>query len=225
MDIVAAFETSTRHGSVAVATSDGEVRSQPLERQRAHASDLLPALNQLIAELGCEPSDLRELYDGTGPGSFTGLRVASATALGLSRGGEVQCAGIPSFEAAVFELLAPGEEASFLFDARAGGFYCAHYARTNDDVVVRVPASVVSAAEITATLGDCAERSVLFTDAAGSAQAETHAIRPVRVVLDVVPKASAVLQLGRQRARAGHTLADTRPLYLRPFEVRRSARK
>ena len=63
-----------------------EVVAEVLGGERPHACDLLPALEQLLARLGAAPADLATILVGTGPGSYTGLRVGVATALGHGGG-------------------------------------------------------------------------------------------------------------------------------------------
>ena len=144
-----AFETSSRQGSVA-ARHAGVIHEAFLEHERAHASDLLPCLDELLRQAGAPPvapEGLDAIVVGIGPGSFTGLRVGVATALGLARGTGAALRGVPSFEALAFAELAPGEEATILQDARSGVYYFARYRRTDNDVETIVAPSIVAAEE------------------------------------------------------------------------------
>ncbi|MEO0649739.1 MAG: tRNA (adenosine(37)-N6)-threonylcarbamoyltransferase complex dimerization subunit type 1 TsaB [Planctomycetota bacterium] len=119
-----ALETSTRNLSIAIG-SDGQTLDEvALDPAASHASDLGGACHRLLERHRLTPRDLAGLAVGIGPGSFTGLRVAAALALGLERACGVPLYGIPSLTAALLEVdpLPPGVHLS-LVDARAGRVY------------------------------------------------------------------------------------------------------
>ena len=211
----AAFETSTRSPSVAL-QSGGVILEERLFGDRPHASDLLPALDRLLAKAGLGVADLKLLVVGTGPGSFTGLRVATATALGIARGCGTELFGIPSGEAQCWRELAVGEEAALLADARQSAYYFAHYRRLESGIEVLKAPCLIRPSELAALVGGqlriFAEPSL---DLATTLGAEVRA----RLSLGTVPSAAALLELGVLRhAREGaHTAAALEPLYLRAF--------
>src|SRR5262249_9733226 len=132
-----ALETSRREASLALA-ANARVCTAELG-QEAHASDLLPRLAALLGDLGVEPDrrplPLATIFVGTGPGSYTGLRVGIAPARGLARATGAALHGVPWFAALAWVGLAPGEEGTVCADARAGHFYCARYRRVTGDVL------------------------------------------------------------------------------------------
>lgn len=69
-----------------------------LPRQRRGQLELMPRAAELIAELGAGPADLGVVSLALGPGSFTGLRVAVATAKMLALTLQVKLVGIPTLE-------------------------------------------------------------------------------------------------------------------------------
>ena len=112
--LVVALETSTRPASIAVQGPAGQRAALTLEEDRRHASDLLGALGELVERVGAIPSDLDLVIAGTGPGSYTGLRVGASTALGLMRGAGAEVLGLPSFDAIAADGLAAGERGAVL---------------------------------------------------------------------------------------------------------------
>jgi len=214
-----ALETSTRTPSLAIARGDRRF-VHTLDSSRAHAADLLPALERLLRESGASPRELALVVVGTGPGSYTGLRVGAATALGLARASGARLCGVPSFEAAAYEHLLPGEEGLVLQDARAGELYEARYLRTERHVEVLCAPKVTTAGELaTEPLGALV---VLADEAALAAAALTGAARP-HWVRSATPSAPALLELGLARAARG-ALGSVEPLYLRPFAMRSQRR-
>ena len=81
--LVAAFDTSGPLGSVAVAREGRVLARRFLLERGQHGSRLVPALEAALKDAGGELRDVEDLVVGSGPGSFTGIRVAAATARGL----------------------------------------------------------------------------------------------------------------------------------------------
>lgn len=215
--IQAALEASTRAASVALAV-DGVVESKRLDGAAAHASDLVPALEELCLARSIDPADLELLAIGVGPGSFTGLRVAISTALGLSRATGAQLVGVSSHAAAAWRVLEteePGSRITVLQDARGGCVQTSSWQRSEEALNCAVEHALVPCAEAAEQL---ASATRLLADEAGLRAARLAEDDP-RVVASPAPGAEAVLTLGaRQLEIEGPTSAEAlRPLYLRPF--------
>jgi tRNA threonylcarbamoyladenosine biosynthesis protein TsaB len=217
--LAVALETSTRRPSIAVRVR-GEVHERVLDAGRAHAADLLPALERLLADLGASPRELGAVLCGTGPGSYTGLRVGAATALGLARASGALLCGVPSFEALASGALRSGQEGLVLLDARAGELYRARYRRTPTGIEVLEAPCVTTRAEL--ALLDTSGLHVLADDAALAAAGWSDA-PPREPVRDAHPSAAIVLTLGLERLASG-AIAGVEPLYLRPFAMRSQRR-
>ena len=93
-----AFDTSTPLGSVCLGVGARVVAGKPLRGQGSHSSDLVPAIDAVLREAGADPSELSGLVVGAGPGSFTGVRVAAATAKGLAHALDVPLWAVSSLE-------------------------------------------------------------------------------------------------------------------------------
>lgn len=126
-----AFDTSGPVGSVAVAVTD-VVTARVLARaeltnQSEHAARLLPAIEEVLEAAGVSRSSLGGIVVGEGPGSFTGVRVAAATAKGLCRSLGVPLWAVSSLGAAAVAAEGAGTVRYALFDARAERVYAACY--------------------------------------------------------------------------------------------------
>jgi tRNA threonylcarbamoyladenosine biosynthesis protein TsaB len=198
---------------------DGNTVSAYLGERRAHASDMLPRLQALLRDIGFEGQGLPRLDGiivGTGPGSYTGLRVGIATALGLARASDAPLRGVPSFEALALAELEPGQVGSIALDARAGRFYFARYRRTEEDVTALIEPRTARAAELATLLSE--DDTILGEEKLADAAGLPPAIA-TRVRTGAVPQARALLTLGARRLdRLGAQSADqVQPLYLRAF--------
>ncbi len=74
---------------------------------RGQAERLFPLLTELLDEAGLAWADLAAIGVGTGPGNFTGLRIAVAAARGLALSLERPAVGISLFEAQTLGLPRP----------------------------------------------------------------------------------------------------------------------
>jgi tRNA threonylcarbamoyladenosine biosynthesis protein TsaB len=98
--VILAIEAASTDPSVAVAAPDGTLlgldgwSSTP---RRAH--ELLPRLLALLAGAGGDVTSVSAIAVGTGPGSFTGLRVAMSVGKGLAFALGIPIVGVPSLQA------------------------------------------------------------------------------------------------------------------------------
>lgn len=211
-----AIETSTRTGSVAL-DWNGRRLARELTGERAHAADLLPKLLALLEEVGEGPDCTPDLIAlGRGPGSYTGLRIGAATALGLARATGATLVGVPSLEALALAELRPGQIGSCAFDARAGRFYYARYLREEDGVTELTPPAAVTAEELR---GSLVQGDILFADKTPACSAALAAEKAQTVRTGSIPRAEAILALGIQRFVSGQQ-GSVSPLYLRRFGER-----
>lgn len=98
--VLLAFDTSASVGSVAVARGSEILASRLLLERGRHAAELIPAVAQVLAQAGMDRRHVEGIVVGRGPGSFTGVRIAAATARGLAAGLQVPIWGWSSLAAA-----------------------------------------------------------------------------------------------------------------------------
>jgi tRNA threonylcarbamoyladenosine biosynthesis protein TsaB len=91
------FDTATRSPVVALARPDGSVLAERrwLSRHR-HGEELLQRVDEVLAEIGGDRSALTGVVVGTGPGSFTGLRIGLAAAKTIAYAMNVPIVGVSS---------------------------------------------------------------------------------------------------------------------------------
>lgn len=121
-----AFDTSGAHGSVAVGAGTSVRAARTLEAPQEHASRLIPVIDLVLADAGVDKAGLDGIVVGEGPGSFTGVRVAAATAKGLAH-----ALGLPLWTFSSLAAAALAEDVGpiryVLFDARSDRVYGACY--------------------------------------------------------------------------------------------------
>lgn len=91
-----AIELSSRRGGVALRGRTGAIRVSEFEHGDRRREPLVPAIDELVRGAELAPRDLSGVIVSVGPGGFTGLRIAVATAKGLAEALSVPVVGVPS---------------------------------------------------------------------------------------------------------------------------------
>ena len=130
---ILALETSSRLGTVGLARGATFLVEQAFSRPMGHAVELLPTIQRLLVQHQLTPQDLGQIYVSTGPGSFTGLRIAITVARTLHQALGCQLIGVPTLD--VLALNAPAEVQNLvvLLDAKRQQVFAARYARPTPD--------------------------------------------------------------------------------------------
>jgi tRNA threonylcarbamoyl adenosine modification protein YeaZ len=98
--VIVAIESSSTDISLAVGDGDGTpLASDAWTSDRRQGHELLPRLMGLLSSRGLALQELAAVAVGTGPGSFTGLRVGMSVAKGLAMGVGCPIVGVPSLTA------------------------------------------------------------------------------------------------------------------------------
>ncbi len=120
-----AVETATSTGSVAV-WKDGLAFEQTLRIQDTHSELLLPAIDHALSSTRTSPGEVAAFVVGSGPGSFTGVRIGASLAKGWA-----MARGTPLFAYSSLLATAAGSAVSgpvcSMFDARRNQVYAACY--------------------------------------------------------------------------------------------------
>ena len=114
--LILAFDTATEIATSAL-VDDGEV----LGERQSRAQTLLEDVDALLRQGGAHPRDLDALAVGTGPGSFTGVRIGLAAARGLALSLDLEGAGVSTLAA----LAAGAPGALPVIDARRSEVFTA----------------------------------------------------------------------------------------------------
>ena len=84
MALILNIETSTTLCSVSLAQAGKIISSKEVNQGYTHAENLHVFIENVLAEAGKSPKDLNSIAVGSGPGSYTGLRIGVSAAKGLA---------------------------------------------------------------------------------------------------------------------------------------------
>lgn len=122
---ILALDSSNQALSVAL-VEDGRLLAETLLAiKKNHSISLMPTVDFLVAQVGWTPKDLERIVVAQGPGSYTGLRVAVATAKTLAYTLQIDLVGVSSLQSLVPAGLS-GRVVP-LIDARRNSVYAGVY--------------------------------------------------------------------------------------------------
>ena len=145
-----AIDTSTAIASFAISNGKKLYQKQ-IEGVRQHAQQILPVIEELLAESNLEIKELDGIVFGRGPGSFTGLRVACSVAKALGYSNDLPLYPVSSLAAIAFKTFqqksASGVDYCLaLIDARMDQVYWGVFSKQQFDAPEQVtnPEDVIS---------------------------------------------------------------------------------
>lgn len=123
--LILALDTTTNAGSAALVRDGHVAREEAGDRSRPQAARLPGELAGLLERTGVALAEIDAFAVGTGPGSFTGLRVGIATMQGLAMATGKPLFGISAFDA--LARIAAAARVAVWVDAWRGDVYAAVY--------------------------------------------------------------------------------------------------
>ena len=161
---VLAFDTANEVIAIGLGALQGESRTVEVvacaeaSAHRASNTQLLPRIDALLAEQGVARGELACIVVGRGPGSFTGVRIAMATAKGVASALGVGLVGVSSLDAVAWNAQAAGVRGplAVVADAMRKEVYPVRYQLTGEGVCRLGADRVVKAEAAAAELAACA---------------------------------------------------------------------
>jgi tRNA threonylcarbamoyladenosine biosynthesis protein TsaB len=216
---ILAVETATEACSAALYNGvDSLERYQFAPREHNHL--ILPMIESLLAEAQWQMRDIEGLAFGAGPGSFTGVRIATGVIQGLALGLDLRVVGVSTLAALAEDGMREMqvEHALAAIDARMGEVYWGVYRKSEQGQVIRVGDEVVIDPEQVPIPSEAFALGVgsgwgTYRDVLSARLQRT----PKQILPDRFPRARAVARLGFEGFRQGLDVPVTaaQPTYLR----------
>lgn len=214
------LDSATTACSAAISIDGNAITHRHQAMTRGQSEAMIPMVETVFAEAELEAKDLDLIVVSVGPGAFTGLRIAIATALGLSLASGVDAAGVSTMDVLAYGArlaMAEPTDAIVALGSRRDDVYLQVFSATGqavNPVEAVAPdglpdwATAVSISAPTLVVGDATER--VF---------EAFAAKNLPVTVSGasgVPDAVLVAALAVEKISKGQSLLPTKPLYLRP---------
>ena len=207
---IAAFDTSSKALTLAILEDETLLAQMTLNIKKNHSITLMPATDFLMNSLDMKPTDLDRIVVAQGPGSYTGLRMAVATAKTLAHTLKIELVGVSSLLALVPEqvegLVIP------VMDARRNNVYAGFYQSGQS---VR-PEAHLPLAEVLEIAG-VADQPVTFVGETAVFAEQIEAALPGVSVQPTLPDAAAIGRLGLDLP--AQSIHDFVPNYLKRVEA------
>ena len=122
-----ALDSSGLVASVAVLEDDSLLAEYTVNYKKTHSQTLLPMLDTVAQMIELNLNDLDAIAIAAGPGSFTGLRIGSATAKGLGLALNKPLIAVPTVDALAYNLFGTDKLICPIMDARRAQVYTGIY--------------------------------------------------------------------------------------------------
>lgn len=124
---ILALDSSGLVASVAVLEDHNCIAEYTINYKKTHSQTLLPMLEEVSKMIELDLNTIDAIAVAAGPGSFTGLRIGSATAKGLGQALKKPLIGIPTVDGLAYNLYGSGMVVCPLMDARRNQTYTGLY--------------------------------------------------------------------------------------------------
>lgn len=124
---ILAIESSSMVASIAVVEDDILTAEYTTNHKRTHSQTLLPMIDEIKNTLELDLEDLDAIAISGGPGSYTGLRIGSATAKGLALALDIPIINVPTMDAMAYNMFSSSFIVCPIMDARRNQVYTGIY--------------------------------------------------------------------------------------------------
>lgn len=157
------IESSSLVASVALVTDSVLTAEYTVNFKKTHSQTLLPMLDAVAKLLDLDLSTIDAIAVAAGPGSFTGLRIGSATGKGLGLALNKPLIHIPTVDAMAYNLYGCGDLICPIMDARRNQVYTGIYRFAGEFEIIK-PQTAMDMGRLVEELNAMGERVVFLGD-------------------------------------------------------------
>lgn len=201
---ILALDSSGLVASIAVLENENCIAEYTMNYKKTHSQTLLPMLDEVSRMIELDLSTIDAIAVAAGPGSFTGLRIGSATAKGLGQALGKPLIGIPTVDGLAMNLYATDKVVCPLMDARRNQTYTGLYEFVKEEQAYRLEViekqCAVALDEIVDKINELGREVIFLGDGVPVFQSQLE--EKIKVPFSFAPACC-----NRQRAAAVGTLA------------------
>lgn len=221
------LDSSGLVASVAIVEGNDLKGEYTVNYKKTHSQTLLPMLDEVTKMIELDLNSVDAIAVSGGPGSFTGLRIGSATAKGLGLALNKPLIHIPTVDALAYNLVGHRDLVCPLMDARRNQTYTGLYRFDGNEMEIVEPQCAVGIDEIIEKINNIGQAVVFLGD--GVAVFESYIRENCKVPFTFAPahmnkqRAGAVAALGELYYEQGktETAGEHKPDYLRLSQAER----
>ncbi len=224
---VLAIDSSGITASVAVVDDDAVLGEYTISYKKTHSQTLLPMIDALTGMIELDAESIDAIAVSEGPGSFTGLRIGSATAKGIGLAWKKPLVEVPTVDALAENLCGSSGLVVPIMDARRAQVYTGIYRFDGMQLIVVREQCALKIDELLEILDGMGETVTFLGDGVPvhAAYIRDHAKFPIRFAPQNAnrQRAASVGVLGLQYLAEGRivTAAEHSPEYLRKSQAER----
>ncbi|MDL2296053.1 tRNA (adenosine(37)-N6)-threonylcarbamoyltransferase complex dimerization subunit type 1 TsaB [Lachnospiraceae bacterium OttesenSCG-928-E19] len=227
---ILALDSSGLVASVAIVEEEQILAEYTVNYKMTHSQTLLPMLDTVVDMLGVDLNTIDAIAIAGGPGSFTGLRIGTATAKGLGLALEKPLIHIPTAEGMAYNLFGTKGLICPIMDARRNQVYTGIY-RYEEAFEVVENQMAISVEEMIEKINGYGEKVVFLGDGVPVYREQIR--EGIRVPYAFAPanmnrqRAASVGTLGMWKLKKGEIVsaADYKPDYLRLSQAERERKE
>ncbi|MBS1487910.1 MAG: tRNA (adenosine(37)-N6)-threonylcarbamoyltransferase complex dimerization subunit type 1 TsaB [Bacteroidetes bacterium] len=226
MALILSLETSSHTFSCALHQDGRLVSFKESPAQQSTASLLSVSINQLFEESEADKKKLSAVVISSGPGSYTGLRIGTATAKGICYALNVPLITVNTLELLLYQFMKSKKDNlndSFflcpMLDARRSEVYCALF-DSRGNRVEETTAKIIDEN----SFSDYLTQHPIFFFGDGASKCKDIIRHPHATFTEGINPSAAILgELGDEKLRQGNveSVEDFEPLYLKDFLVKK----
>jgi len=190
-----ALDSSGLVASVAVVTEDTMLAEYTVNYKKTHSQTLLPMLQEIVKMVDMDLSEIDAIAIASGPGSFTGLRIGSATAKGLGLALNKPIVPVPTLDGLAYNLFGTDKLICPLMDARRNQVYTGLYEFGGNEFRIVKQQVAITIEEILDEINKLGREVIFLGDG-------TAAYKEIIEEMTSVNHTFAPIHLNRQRAGA-----------------------
>lgn len=224
---ILAIESSSLVASAAILEDDKITAEYTVNDQMTHSQTLLPMIDAICSMTGSDPKDFDAIAVAGGPGSFTGLRIGSATAKGLGEALGIPLIAVPTLAGMAMNAYGVSDLVCPIMDARRNQTYTGIYRYREGELITVADQDALSIEELIDRLNAMKEKVLFIGD--GIPVFRTVLDEKLLVAHDYAPaglnrqRAASIAVLGARMFARGETIsaAEHVPDYLRVSQAER----
>lgn len=224
---ILAIESSSLVASVAILNDDIITAEYTINHKITHSQTLLPMIDEICKMTQTSPKDFDAIAVSGGPGSFTGLRIGSATAKGLGQALDIPLIHVPTLEAMAYNMYGTDKLICPIMDARRQQVYTGAFEFVGGVLSTIIPDEAVAFDELMEKLNAIGRKTIFIGD--GIPVFKDYIIKNAKFEVVFAPagmnrqRASSVAVLGMEYYKTGkiQTAKEHLPEYFRVSQAER----